>query len=166
MKRTVVLLRHAKSDWAGDEDDAARPLASRGRREAPEVGRWLAAHDAELGHLDLAVVSPALRARTTWDLVAAELRDPPPIAVVEAVYAASGTTLVGVVRGLPDDVTAVVLVGHNPGLEELVLHLTARQLPMPTSGLAVIELPAGWGDAGDGSGVLVAGGRPPISLPA
>lgn len=164
MKRTVVLLRHAKSDWAGDEDDAARPLAPRGRREAPEVGRWLAAHDAEFGRPDLAVVSPAVRARSTWELVAAELPDPPPTSVVEAVYAASGATLLGVVRGLPDDVRTAVLVGHNPGLEELVTHLTGRQLPMPTSSLAVIELPAGWLTAGDGAGVLVAGGRPPVLL--
>src|SRR6478735_578713 len=63
--RTLVLLRHAKSDWSTGEPDPRRPLAGRGRRQAPEAGRWLAAN---LDAIDLAVVSPATRARQTWEL--------------------------------------------------------------------------------------------------
>jgi phosphohistidine phosphatase len=61
-ERTLILLRHANSDWSGDDADIARPLAKRGRRQAPDAGRWLAAN---IDSIDLAVVSPAIRARST-----------------------------------------------------------------------------------------------------
>ena len=61
-ERTLILLRHAKSDWSGDEAGIARPLGKRGRRQAPAAGRWLAAN---VDRVDLAVVSPASRARGT-----------------------------------------------------------------------------------------------------
>ena len=70
MAHTLVVIRHAKSDWDVDAADRDRPLAKRGRRQAPPTGRWLAAQDLAL---DLAVVSPAARARQTWELVAAQL---------------------------------------------------------------------------------------------
>ena len=110
-ERTLILLRHAKSDWSTGEADTLRPLAKRGRRQAPEAGRWLAAN---IGSVDLAVVSPAERARSTWELASAELAAPPPTRFEERVYAASGSALLGLVRELPDDVKTAVLVGHNP----------------------------------------------------
>src|SRR5580765_6458176 len=100
-ERTLILLRHGKSDWSGDEPDIARPLAARGRRQAPDAGRWLATH---VGSIDLAVVSPAVRARSTWDLVSAVLDVPPRRRIDERVYGASDRELLGVVRELPDDV--------------------------------------------------------------
>ena len=69
-ERTLILLRHAKSDWSGEEPDIDRPLAKRGRRQAPDTGRWLA---RSIHGIDLAVVSPAVRTRKTWDLVCKEL---------------------------------------------------------------------------------------------
>ena len=159
-ERVLVLLRHAKSDWSGDEPDHARPLAKRGRRQAPEAGRWLAEN---LDHVDLAVVSPATRARTTWDLVAAELTVVPPTRIDERVYAASDRELQDVVRELTHDLQTVVLVGHNPGIEELVARLTGDWTPMPTSSIAVIALAGPWPTAGDGQGELRAAGRPPTS---
>jgi Phosphohistidine phosphatase SixA len=157
-KRTLILLRHAKSDWSGDEADVDRALAKRGRRQAPDAGRWLA---ASIDSIDLAVVSPANRARSTWDLVAAEFDTPPPMRLDDRVYAASGSELLDVVRGLPDDVNTVVLVGHNPELEDLVLLLTGESVPMPTSALAVIDVPGSWSTVGRASAVLRAAGRPP-----
>ena len=77
-ERTLILLRHAKSDWSGGEADEDRPLAKRGQHQAPDAGRWLA---ASIDRIDLAVVSPANRARSTWQLVAAELDAPPPTRV-------------------------------------------------------------------------------------
>ena len=77
--RTLVLLRHAKSDWSGPEADIDRPLSSRGRRQAPDAGSWLAAN---IGPIGLAVVSPASRARSTWELVAGEL-DPHPRTLID-----------------------------------------------------------------------------------
>lgn len=158
VEHTLVLLRHAKSDWSGGEADIDRPLAKRGRRQAPEAGSWLAAH---LPVIDLAVVSPATRARSTWELVAAQLDAPPPATIDERVYAASDRELVDVVRALPEDAGVVALVGHNPGMEELVTRLTGEWVPMPTSALAVLTLSDRWSGAGERSAVLAAAGRPP-----
>ena len=159
--RTLILLRHGKSDWSGDEPDDLRPLARRGRRQVPASGRWLAEN---AGAIDLAVVSTAARARETWQLAAAELAAPPPVRFDERVYAASVGSLLGVLRELPDAMGTVVLVGHNPGVEDLVADLTGHWVPMPTSALAVIDLPGAWSDVGDGA-ELRAYGRPPLRPP-
>ncbi len=159
-ERTLILLRHAKSDWSNDEVDIVRPLAERGRRQAPDAGRWL---NEGIPNIDLAVVSPALRARSTWELVAAELDVPPQTRIDESLYAASEQELLDVVRELPEDVRTVILVGHNPGLEALVSRLTGERVPMPTSALAAIAVSGSWSAAGHSSAVLTASGRPPES---
>lgn len=158
---TLVLLRHAKSDWSGNHPDLERPLASRGRRQAPEAGRWLASN---LPDIDLAVVSSAHRARSTWALAVEQMREEPPTRVDDDVYAASATGLLRVVRELPEDAMRVVLVGHNPGLEELVEMLTAVAAPLPTSAIAVVEVSGPWSSVAPSSCVLQASGRPPRSL--
>jgi len=145
--RTLVLIRHAKSDWSGDEDDYDRPLAKRGRRQAPESGAWIAANLS----LDLAVVSPAARAQLTWELVAAELDEQPEVRLDERVYAAWGRELLAVVRELPDSATTVALVGHNPGLEDLLAELIGEWVPMPTAAVAVVDLDGPWSSAGPGA---------------
>ncbi|WP_460712780.1 SixA phosphatase family protein [Nocardioides dilutus] len=157
-ERTLILLRHAKSDWSGGEADIARPLAKRGRRQAPDAGRWLAAN---IDRVDLAVVSPANRARSTWDLVSGVLDMSPRTRIDDRVNAASDDELLAVVRELPDDLETVVLVGHNPGLEDLILLLTGDWAPMPTSALAVITVSGSWATAGSGPAALRASGRPP-----
>jgi phosphohistidine phosphatase len=159
-ERTLILLRHAKSDWSGDEADIARPLGKRGRRQAPDARRWLAAN---IDSIDLAVVSPASRARSTWDLVSAGLNVPPRTRTDDRVYAASDHDLLTVVRELSDDVETVVLVGHNPGIEDLVSLLTGEWAPMPTSALAVITVSGSWSTTGHHSAVLWASGRPPAT---
>ena len=155
---TLILLRHAKSDWSGGEPDHERPLAARGRRQAPEAGRWLAEHVAEI---DLAVVSPAERARTTWSLAAAELTVTPPVRLDERVYGASSGSLLRVVRDLPDAVRTVVLVGHNPGLEDLASTLAGQWVSMPTSALAVLDVDGAWAETGPATVGLRTSGRPP-----
>jgi phosphohistidine phosphatase len=157
-EHTLIVLRHAKSDWAGNESDVRRPLAKRGQRQAPEAGRWLADH---AGPIDLAVVSPAARARSTWELAAAELAEPPETREDERVYAASGRGLLDVVRGIDERHATVVLVGHNPGVEDLVAELTGAWVSMVTSALAVVDLPGAWADVAPGAGTLRASGRPP-----
>ena len=157
-EHTLILLRHAKSDWSGDEADLLRPLARRGRRQAPDAGRWLSAN---IESIDLVVVSPATRARSTWDLVSARLEPSPETQIDDRVYAASGRELLGVVRGLSDELDTVVLVGHNPGIEDLVALLTGDRVPMPTSALAVIAVPGTWSTAGREPAALRASGRPP-----
>ena len=157
-ERTLILLRHAKSDWTGYQADIDRPLAKRGRRQAPEAGRWLAAN---IESVDLAVVSPANRARTTWKLASAELDEQPETRIDDRVYAASVRELLAVVRELPDDAGTVVLVGHNPGMEELAGVLTDEWVAMPTSALAVLGSSSPWSAAGPSWAVVRAAGRPP-----
>ncbi len=159
-EHTLILLRHAKSDWSGNEGDHDRPVADRGRRQAPEAGRWLAAN---IDAIDLAVVSTAKRARTTWELVSAELEQPPRTRYDNNVYAASVGELLTIVRHLDEVLEVVVLVGHNPGIEDLAETLTGDTVPMPTSALAVIELTTTWDGTGRLRGTLRAAGRPPTS---
>jgi phosphohistidine phosphatase len=158
-EHTLILLRHAKSDWSGQEGDHDRPLAKRGRRQAPEAGRWLAANVVSI---DLAVVSTAERARTTWDLASGELDEQPETRHDADAYAASVDDLLDIVRGFDEALGTVVLVGHNPGIEDLAEVLTADRVLMPTSALAVIELDGAWEVAGRRRGSLRAAGRPPV----
>lgn len=150
---TLIVVRHAKSDWSTDLPDRERPLAARGRRQAPLSGAWLADH---LPDIDLAVVSPATRAQQTLALVADRLPSPPPLRVCEELYSGSAWD---VVAGLDASLSTVALVGHNPDLEDLVSSLTGRRIAMPTSALAVIDLPNGWADPR--GVVLTSHGRPP-----
>ncbi len=159
---TLVLIRHAKSDWSANAPDLQRPLNGRGRRQAPESGRWLAQH---LQPIELAGGSPAQRARSTWELVAAELPEPPPISVDERAYTFDARGLLPIIHGLSEDLSTVALVGHNPAMEELASHVTGSWVSMPTSCVAVIGLPGPWSEAGPGA-TLLAHGRPPGEAPA
>lgn len=150
--RTLILMRHGKSDWSQPATDRERPLNARGRRQAAEAGRWLA---AQRSPIDLAMVSPARRAADAWALAAAELASPPPVRIEEHAYTFDGLELLGVVRDLGEE-ERVVLVGHNPACEELLELLTGQGAVMKTSALAVLQL-ASWRS----SGRLVAHGRPP-----
>jgi phosphohistidine phosphatase len=157
-ERILLVLRHAKSDWSGGEADIDRTLNPRGQRQATEVGSWLA---EEFSGIDLAVISPATRARDTWARVGAELRSGPDTRVDERAYAASVADLLDIVRELPEDARTVILVAHNPGLEELVSWLTGENTAMPTAALAVLEFPGTWAEAAPSSAALRATGRPP-----
>ncbi|MET0838703.1 MAG: histidine phosphatase family protein [Marmoricola sp.] len=151
--RLLVVMRHAKSDWSGGEPDRLRGLADRGRRQAAEAGLWFAVNTPDL---DVALVSPARRAHDTWELACFGLIPPPPVRVVEEVYAATGEELLEVVEGLDEDVRRAVLVGHNPGLEELVELLTGRSVTLKTSSIAVVDL--------DGRRLLALGRPPPATM--
>ncbi|MFB7337421.1 histidine phosphatase family protein [Streptomyces adustus] len=142
--RRLVVLRHAKSAWPEGVPDHRRPLAPRGRRDAPAAGRALAEADFLP---DLALCSPALRARQTWDLAAAEWGTPPPVRYDPRLYGAGAPELLDVVRETPPEIETLLLVGHNPGLEELVLDLADDGLDgaleevrakFPTSAIAVL----------------------------
>ena len=161
-EHTLVLIRHAKSDWSANASDRQRPLNKRGKRQAPESGRWLADN---LQPIELAVVSPAQRARSTWELVAAELPDAPRTTVDERMYTFDARGLLPIIHELADDLGIVALVGHNPAMEELASHLTGSWVSMPTSCVAVIGLSGPWSEAGPG-GTLLAHGRPPGQAPA
>lgn len=157
-RRRLIVLRHAKSDWSGDETDVDRPLAPRGRRQAPEAGQWL---NANVDGIDLALVSSAQRTRSTWELVAAELDSPPPSDIDDRLYAATSRELLAALRELSDELSTVILVGHNPGVEDLVRRLTGADVEMKTCALAVIAMAGSWVEADDETGTLLASGRPP-----
>jgi phosphohistidine phosphatase len=113
--------------------------------------------------IDLAVVSTANRARSTWALASEELDEPAKTRHDDDAYAASLDELLEIVRSLDEALDTVVLVGHNPGIEDLAEALTARRVPMPTSALAVIDLNSTWNGVGRARAVLRAAGRPPLS---
>jgi len=150
------VLRHAKSDWSGGEADIDRTLNSRGQNQAPDAGSWLAEN---VPAIDLAIVSPATRARTTWALASAELSRNPEARIDDRAYAASVNDLLEILRELPDELRNVILVAHNPGLEDLVAVLTGESVTLSTSALAVLGVPGSWAHLDDATAVLVASGR-------
>lgn len=150
-ERRLVLLRHAKSDWSTGDPDEQRPLAARGRRDAPAAGRWLR---KQAGPIDLVVCSPATRARQTWDLAAGELDRLPSVRYDERVYDADAAELLRLVRELPDDVHSVVIVGHNPGMEDLASLVTGENHTMSTSSIAVLTWHGTWAEIEPGTARL------------
>jgi phosphohistidine phosphatase len=143
--RTLVLLRHAKSAWPDGVADVARPLADRGRRDAPMAGRWLREH---VPGIEAVVCSPAVRTRQTWELVSASLGAAPSFRVDRRIYDVSVHSLVAVVRGLPAEVETALLIGHDPALSALVFELSGTEFPMKTSTVAVLRSDGDWVDAG------------------
>lgn len=142
--RRLVVLRHAKSARPEGVPDSRRPLAPRGLRDAPAAGRALA--EADLLP-DLALCSTAVRARQTWQLASGEWGTPPPVRYEPRLYGADVPTLLDVVRETPPEVETLLLVGHNPGLEDLLLALAGDGLDdtlerlrtkFPTSAVAVL----------------------------
>jgi phosphohistidine phosphatase len=152
MVRTLVVLRHAKSAWPAGVADPARPLAERGQRDAPAAGRWLRAH---VPAVDYAVCSPAARTRQTWALAARELTGPTECRLDERIYDAPAERLLAVLSELPDTAHTVVLVGHNPGLADLIFVLTGAPVEMKTASIAVLHGPESWADVDEDTARLV-----------
>ncbi|WP_310597209.1 SixA phosphatase family protein [Aeromonas aquatica] len=135
MKRTLLLVRHAKSSW--DEralSDRDRPLAARGKRDAPLMGERLARDGVKP---DLILSSPACRALSTARLIAAALDyQAGNILVNDRLYACDATTLLEVIAGLGNEPKCVMIVGHNPEFTELAHQLSRGITRMPTCAVA------------------------------
>jgi phosphohistidine phosphatase len=158
--RTLLILRHAKSSWKDASlPDHERPLNKRGRRDAPRVGRRL--RDEGLTP-DLILCSTARRARDTAEAVAEASGYEGEIESRPDLYMADSDAYLHALRGLPDDYERVMVVGHNPGLEELLEALTGEVEALPTAALAQVELGLRrWRDLDDESeGRLVSLWRP------
>lgn len=140
---TLILLRHAKSAWPQDTPDADRPLAARGRRDAPAAGRWLREHKITI---DLVVCSPAARTVQTWDLAAAQLDAVPQVRYDESLYGAHVADLLPIIQKFPLTASTAVLVGHNPSLEDFLTLLTGVTEPIKTSTIAVMTTPKSWAE--------------------
>ncbi|MFI6059993.1 SixA phosphatase family protein [Streptomyces sp. NPDC051286] len=158
----LIVLRHSKSAWPEGVTDDERPLAGRGRRDAPAAGRWL--REARCVP-DLVICSTSRRTRETWELVAAELGAVPKVVFEPRVYEATASTLLDVVRTVPERRRTVLLIGHQPGVQDLVLSLAGEgddqavarvHGKFPTSAIAVLLFPGPWARLGPGSAALTA----------
>lgn len=142
----LLVLRHAKSSWADEGlDDWQRPLNERGERDAPRVGELL----REQSLLpDLIITSDAVRAETTARTVAHAAGYTRRLVLAPELYHASPSAIIDVIRNIEDpNARLVMIVGHNPGLEDLVAQLTGQHIDLPTAALVHLSLPAGeWRD--------------------
>jgi phosphohistidine phosphatase len=159
--RKLVLLRHAKSAWP-DVPDHERPLARRGQRDAPVMGRWL----RTAGHVpDQVVCSTARRARETWQLVQPALGATPLASFDDGVYQGSAAQLLDLIRHANPATRMLLVVGHDPATPELALALAATtptahpgavsdatppdmrdrmRAKFPTAAIAVFEITGDW----------------------
>ncbi len=165
MTRRLYLLRHAKSSWKDPAlADHDRPLAGRGRRAAAAVADHMAERQAVP---ELVLCSTALRTRETYERLEAALEGAP-VHYERRLYAASADDLLERLRTVPDPISSVLLIGHNPGIEELALQL-ARPSPdrdnlhakFPTAALATLKLTSSrWSELELGCACLIAFVRP------
>jgi phosphohistidine phosphatase len=170
--RTLVLFRHAKSAWP-DVPDHDRPLARRGIRAAPVMGRWL----REAGLLPGQVLcSTARRARETWQFAQAGLAATPPVTFDARIYEGAAMDLLTVVREVSPVTGTLLLIGHNPAIEDLALLLATapggERVPapadaapgdldrmrakFPTAAIAVLEFHGTWPGLAPGRARLTA----------
>ena len=145
--RTLLVLRHAKSSWKHPKlSDHDRPLNKRGQDDAPRIGRLLRQQRLSPGAI---ISSTAKRARRTAEEVARSSTFDSAVQFEPRLYLADPATILDVVRRVDPDTRRVMVVAHNPGLEELIRRLTDRDEPLPTAGLAQIRLPIDtWRDLG------------------
>lgn len=147
--KTLLLLRHAKSSWKDAQlPDHDRPLNKRGKREAPLVGRWLAQRKLVP---DLLITSTALRARKTAEKVAQECGYERGIQLAPELYENGPHAYLKVPREFGGDCRCLLLVGHNPALEQVLERLLGRPVTMPTAALAHLQIDIGdWSELGWG----------------
>jgi phosphohistidine phosphatase len=159
---TLLLVRHAKSDWSAGAPDHERPLNERGRREAPELGRRLAEDDLRP---DLVICSDATRAVDTWNLAAATFDDEPEVEVTARLYDANRSEVLDAVADTSESVRVLACVGHEPTSSALAALLTEDADPdaaqalsagLKTACAAVLTFEGTWATLEPGSCRLVA----------
>lgn len=146
----LIVVRHAKSAWPIGVPDHERPLGPRGLRDAPIMGQRI--HDL-IGSVDVAVVSPARRTQQTWALLAERLTGTGEVLSDPRIYRDGAEYLLGVVADLPDSARTALVLGHEPGVSELVLTLADRPprelrtrvaTKFPTCGVALLHTDLPW----------------------
>lgn len=173
LPRRLVLLRHAKSSWESDAArDVDRPLAARGEAAAPEIGRFLAERDL---WPEWVLCSPAKRTRQTWKRVRPAVELAPVLVYDPALYLASARTILARIKETPARITTTMVIGHNPGLQELAAELAqpadaavaaAVAAKFPTAAVLALAFDtAGWSDLDTEPGRVLAwrtpkGGEP------
>ncbi len=132
--KTLILLRHAKSSWADpDQSDFARPLSKRGERDAPRMGAWLAAG----GHRpQLLLCSAAARTKATLDHLPGTLVQKATIKRLKSLYLADAGRLLRQIRSTPASIETLLIIGHNPGIQELAVQCLQPDAGEPRSAAA------------------------------
>lgn len=167
---TLMLLRHAKSDQETKLEDHERPLSKRGRHDAPRMGEYMRAQGYEP---DLVLCSTSERTRETWNLVGPRLKLQPKVRFDRGLYLAAWPALLAISQGTLADVNALLMIGHNPGVEQLAIALALQpktpservraetmSKKYPTCALAVLEFDGAWPGIKPGTGRLTAFVRP------
>jgi phosphohistidine phosphatase len=163
--RSLILLRHAKSGYPDGVADHDRPLAPRGLREAGLAGDWLRAN---LPAIDEVLCSTAIRARQTVARAGVDA----PVRYVERLYDASPATVIDEINTVADDVTTLLVVGHEPIISVVAVDLAGAEgtkiaaaesisAKFPTSGIAVLHVGGRWQDLEPGGAALVEFHVPP-----
>jgi phosphohistidine phosphatase len=159
-QHTLVLVRHGKSSWDLDVDDHERPLSGRGRRDAEAIGRWLSERSLRA---DLVLCSTATRTRQTWEYAMAGGATAGEVQYLREIYHAWVPELLALIRDIPDEIQTLLVLGHAPGIPDLVEHVCVRtQSPdwaqmdskFPTSGLAVVGVSGPWHELGKARATL------------
>jgi phosphohistidine phosphatase len=159
-RRTLVPVRHAKSSWDYDVDDHERPLSGRGRRDAEALGRLLSQRSLRP---DLVFCSTATRTRQTWEYAMAGGASAGEVQYLQEIYRAWVPELLTMIRDVPDEIHTLLVLGHAPGIPDLVEHLCVRtdspdwaqmDSKFPTSALAVVNVPGPWAELGKGRAEL------------
>lgn len=157
--RSIVLLRHAKADWpqVADHD---RPLAERGRQDAPAAGEWLAEHGISP---QLTLCSTATRTRETWKLAVHQLPHRPRTVYEDRLYEAPPGQIIEVINETPDEVRDLLVIGHNPGIQSAADVLAGSgdseaharlSRGFPTAALAVLRFNGPWKSVEPGAAEL------------
>ncbi|GAA1414686.1 putative phosphoglycerate/bisphosphoglycerate mutase [Glutamicibacter uratoxydans] len=145
--RRLILMRHAKADYPLGVADHERPLAARGNREAPAAGAWLVENNLIPDYI---ICSDALRTRSTCAWVLSELGEKGPTPYIDSrMYSAGTSALCSIINEVPDTVSTLLVIGHQPVLQELALRLASAQsdeesvyelaMNYPTLGTTVLE---------------------------
>ncbi len=157
-RKTLLVMRHAKSSWRTDGPDIRRPLSGRGTRDALVAGQVLTTFD-----IDVVLCSAATRAQQTWQEATAGGASAGSVRVLESLYHAGTDQTLGILREVPASARTVLLIGHEPVLSDLITSLaissklTAQvESKFPTSGLAVLAHERDWDELEYGSATLTA----------
>lgn len=161
--RELLLLRHAKSDWKEELEDIERPLAEKGKKSASRLGQWLIENKIEPDYI---LISPAQRTQQTFKRLKFN-KDTSTAVIEDTLYLATLDQLIDVLQKIPSHYEKVMIIGHNPGLEELAQYLESERhcddcdtRLFPTGSLAHFVLPSNWQKLSAGSGKLVQFIRP------
>jgi phosphohistidine phosphatase len=163
--KRLYLLRHAKSSWDDPElSDHDRPLAKRGRRASKLIAEHLGRERTKPA---LILCSSARRTQETLDRIAPAVGAEPEVRIERELYGADSADLLDRLRGLPEDVGSVMLIGHNPAIQDLALALAGRgpavgtmREKFPTAALATLEFDGAWRELDSGAGSVVAFVKP------